>query len=212
MRGIDHVYLSSFMKMGGEFFDVIRNEEVVGKIEGLPNHEKESRKKYVGFYEGSDIQVGDWISGHKSKNLFYIDDLTTDIVHGQVLQVKGYYLTKSEYDKREEEKNRSNQPASTVIYNLNGANARVNNNSNDHSTNVVNTSPSDLFDEIKKVLKDNLKDESEVRDLRILVNEMENTQETPKFNEVYTRFITSAANHMTLLAPFLPALSQMIRV
>lgn len=203
--------LRTFMKMGGEFFDVIRNGEVIGKLEGLPNRDDGSHRRYVGFYEGSDVQMGDWIKGHKSKNLFYIDDLMTSIVQGKVLQIKGYYLTKSEYDKREEEKNLNNQPRSTVIYNLNGANSRVNNSSNDFSTNVIDTSPSDLFDEIRKVIKNNLEDEIEVRNLRILVNEMESAQETPKFNDVYTRFITSSANHMTLLAPFIPALSQMIR-
>lgn len=200
------------MRMGGEFFDVIRNEKIVGKVEGLPNHEKDSRRKYVGFYEGSDVRSGDWIEGHKSNNRFYIEDLITEIVHGKVLQVKGYYLTKTEYEKLEEEKNRSNQSTSTVIYNLNGSNSRVNNSSNDHSINVVNTNPSDLFDEIRNILKDNIENKDELRNLKLTVNELESAYETPKFNEVYTRFIANSANHMTLLAPFLPALSQMIKL
>lgn len=36
---------------------------------------------------------------------------------------------------------------------------------------------------------------------------MEGNQNKNTFNQAYTKFITSAANHKTLIAPFIPALS-----
>lgn len=72
-------------------------------------------------------------------------------------------------------------------------------------------SPTDLFDEIRTAFKEGISDEAELRSLREIVNEMENSQNTNTFNKAYTKFITSAANHMTLISPFIPALSQMIQ-
>lgn len=72
-------------------------------------------------------------------------------------------------------------------------------------------SPTDLFDEIRNVLKEGISDEAELRSLREIVNEMENSQNTNSFNKTYTNFITRAANHMTLISPFIPALSQMVQ-
>jgi len=74
----------------------------------------------------------------------------------------------------------------------------------------VNTSNNGLFDEIKSILNHNVADQDELRELRLLVNEMESKQNTSSFNQAYTKFITSAANHMTILSPVIPALTQMI--
>lgn len=198
--------LRRFMKMGGEKFEVYRNNKKISEVEGLLNHEESSKKAFVGFYPETDIKPGDWIRGVVSNNYLFIEDIKTDVVHGKAFQLKGYYLTEVEY-KRISEKNEK----ITIIYNLNGTNSRVNNNSNDQSINVVNMSPSDLFDEIRKVLKENISDEAELNYLREIINEMENSQNTNTFNQLYTKFITSAANHMTLISPFIPALSQMIQ-
>ena len=173
----------------------------------MPNREKATNRAYVGFYPNTDIKSGDWIRGRVSNNYFFIEDLKTNVIEGKAFQIKGYYLTENEYKKREEKE----EIATTIIYNLNGANSRINNNSTDQSINIVDMSPSDLFDEIRKVLKENISDEGELKSLREVVNEMENSQNTSKFNQVYTKFITSAANHMTLISPFIPALSQMIQ-
>lgn len=97
-----------------------------------------------------------------------------------------------------------------IIYNLYGANSRVNNSSTDQSINIVELSSDDLFDKIRNQLKSNIEDETERKELRELVNQLENSQGTGKFNEMYTKFITSAANHMSVISPFIPALSQMI--
>lgn len=201
--------LKAFMRTGGEFFEVIRDENKVAEVEGLPNREEATKKPYVGFFEGTDIQVGDWIRGKTSNDLLFIEDIKSQILHGKIFQIKAYYITKFQYEQKEKELQRKEQPS--IIYNLNGANTRVNNNSTDNSTNIINTSTSDLFDEIRKVLKETVVDEMELRVLREIVNEMENNQNSKGFNQAYTKFITGAASHMTVLSPLIPALSQMIQ-
>ncbi|QTL51774.1 MULTISPECIES: hypothetical protein [Priestia] len=94
----------------------------------------------------------------QSRSLFYIKDIKTDIIRSKSLQLKAYYLTKAEYDKKEEEKNRERQQNLTYCY-LNGDNAKVNNNSTDQSINIVNTNSEDLFGNIRKVLKEHLAEE-----------------------------------------------------
>lgn len=194
--------------MAGEVFEVIRDSNVISEVEGLPNREESTKIPYIGFYEGTDIRVGDWIKGKTSKDLLYIENIKSQVFQGKVLQIKGYYLTQHQYLQKENEF--AQKQGTNIVYNLNGANTRVNNHSNDYSTNIINASSSDLFEELRKVLKTNVHDTSEVVILTEIVNEMENSQNSNKFNQAYTKFITGAANHMTLISPFIPALSQMI--
>jgi hypothetical protein len=43
-----------------------------------------------------------------------------------------------------------------------------------------------------------------------LVNEMKVNAKKPKFNELYQNFIQSVANHMSIVAPFIPALTMLM--
>lgn len=99
----------------------------------------------------------------------------------------------------------STQP--TIIYNFHGANARVNNNSVDASVNVVTVSEKQLFDDVKKALATLSDMEAKAR----LTKEVETLQaqtEKPSRMAGYLKFIEHAANHLTVLSPFLPALAQ----
>ena len=104
----------------------------------------------------------------------------------------------------------SSQPR-PIIYNLIGPNTRVNIQSVDSSTNVVEVDPSELFEHIRKVIGQGVKDEQLLNTLQEKVTELEHTQGTTGFMVKYQEFIALAANHMTLLAPFIPALTQMLR-
>ncbi|CAH0345727.1 hypothetical protein [Bacillus sp. CECT 9360] len=168
--------LESFMEMGGEQFEVYRNDIKIEEVEGVPNREKETNRAYIGFYPNTDIEVGDRLVGKISKNKYYIDDKKSQVIQGSVFQLKGYYLTERELEKMEKEK----KTEQTIIYNLYGANARINNNSTDHSINIVDMSPDDLFDELRKSLKENINDEQEKAQLRELVNGLEGTKNTRK--------------------------------
>lgn len=202
------VSLKSFMKMGGEKFEVIRDNRLVSEVMGLPNREEGSKRPYIGFVPEADIKSGDWVKGIVSSDLLFIEDTKSQIFEGAVFQIKGYYLTKKEFEDVKLKVQQSNPP--TIIYNLNGANTRVNNNSTDNSFNVVDMSTK-LFDQIRNVVNNEIKNEDEKRELREIITEMEISQGSNKFNQVYTNFITSAANHMSIISPFIPELSKMIQ-
>lgn len=198
--------IKSFLGSYGEDYELTRNNKNLGIVRGLKNTEKGTNLKFIGFVPEVDIQVGDWLEGKVTKNVFFIRDITSDIVDGEVFQKKCFFLTRVEYEEREA----LQRPAQSIVYNLNGANTRVNNHSTDQSINVVNASNHEVFDEIKKILSENVDNQDELRELRLLINNMESTQNTSAFTQSYQKFITSAANHMTILSPFIPALTQMI--
>jgi hypothetical protein len=100
-------------------------------------------------------------------------------------------------------------PAATHTYNLNGPHARVNNNSIDASVNTSFASSQQLFAEIRDALT-SLEDVKQRAQLNAHIDEMEATQGTPGFLARYQAFVQGAANHVTVIGPFLPALSQLI--
>ncbi|RKD94140.1 hypothetical protein [Marinifilum flexuosum] len=94
------------------------------------------------------------------------------------------------------------------IYNVNGINSRVNINSIDNSSNIYND-PSLLFEEIKQTLESIAEKEIQETSLQLL-EDLKNTHNTPDFIGNYQKFISTLANHMTIIAPFIPALTQLI--
>lgn len=89
---------------------------------------------------------------------------------------------------------------------VSGNNARVNVHSVDKSVNTVNDAR--VFSELKVAITTQVP-AGESRD-RLLqsVNDMSSSVEDgPGFQGAYQRFISSAADHMTVIAPFLPALA-----
>ncbi|SNZ10642.1 hypothetical protein SAMN05421503_1818 [Terribacillus aidingensis] len=103
-----------------------------------------------------------------------------------------------------------NQVSNKIVYNLNGANSRVNNNSTDNSLNIVNSSPDELFDKLREQVSQHIEDPEIKRSLRQHISEMEANQDSPNFTVAYTKFINSIASHMTIFSPFIPALTQML--
>jgi hypothetical protein len=104
-------------------------------------------------------------------------------------------------------------PASTpssIVYNLIGDSSRVNINSQDISVNVKNITSDDLFEELKKAIEENEDNVDKKSKLLSLVDEMEDAQGTDRFRERYKEFVATAADHMTLLTPFLHALTQLL--
>jgi FlaG/FlaF family flagellin (archaellin) len=96
------------------------------------------------------------------------------------------------------------------VYNLTGANSRVNIQSSDSSTNVVNVESHQLFADIRQAIQQSSMDAELVQRLTERVEAMQASSDAPTFAKRYSEFIADAANHMTLLAPFLPALSQLL--
>ena len=97
-----------------------------------------------------------------------------------------------------------------VVYNLIGPNARVNIQSSDSSTNVVSVESAVLFDDLRETIRESSLDSTVEQQLIQNVEAMQSAVGTKKFAEHYGEFIAAAADHMTLVAPFLPALAQML--
>jgi hypothetical protein len=110
---------------------------------------------------------------------------------------------------------RSDAPASashggTVIYNLTGPNARFNINSVDSSTNVVSQAPPEFFEALRLAIQSRIPAGQEQRDLLAAAAALEQQTGKPTFAQRYSQFMALAANHMEVLVPFIPALTQML--
>jgi hypothetical protein len=90
-----------------------------------------------------------------------------------------------------------------------GDNSRVLVNSQDNSINVANSQL--LFAEIQNVVDSQIDDEKLKRDLLEKIAEMETNVGKGGFIKSYSDFVALAANHMTIIVPFLPALTQLLQ-
>jgi hypothetical protein len=99
---------------------------------------------------------------------------------------------------------------STVIYNLTGPNARFNINSVDSSTNVVSQAPPELFAALRVAIQSRIPAGQEQQDLLATAADLDQETGKPGFAQRYSRFMALAANHMEVLAPFIPALTQLL--
>jgi hypothetical protein len=92
---------------------------------------------------------------------------------------------------------------------LHGDNPRINVNSTDNSTNIASTSYDLLFVQMKEKAC-TITDEDDRKAIVERLDELEKAQGSAGFMRAYQNFIASAANHVTVFAPFLPALAQML--
>jgi hypothetical protein len=97
-----------------------------------------------------------------------------------------------------------------TVYNVTGPNARININSVDLSANVVDISAENLFTELRKAIREGVAETSRRAAVLKAVDGLETSKEKPSFGQRYREFIAAAADHMTLLAPFIPALTQLL--
>jgi hypothetical protein len=109
------------------------------------------------------------------------------------------------------EKESAPRPRSTgsIVYNVSGPNARINVHSSDNSTNVVNVAPAQLFKQLVAAIEAGVQADTERKALITRVSALEEGSRSGSFLSAYQQFIAAAANHMTIVAPFLPALAQL---
>ncbi|MGA9508661.1 MAG: hypothetical protein WBV55_08460 [Candidatus Sulfotelmatobacter sp.] len=105
---------------------------------------------------------------------------------------------------------KSEGPSVTTIYNVQGDNARVNVNSNDHSVNVVTKSKEEFFATLKQRIESGIPEGGERQKILSAMTALQESHGQPSFARRYADFIAVAANHMALLAPFIPALTEML--
>jgi hypothetical protein len=92
---------------------------------------------------------------------------------------------------------------------LHGHNPRVNMNSTDNSVNITSVSSDQLFVQLREAAR-SIGDESERTKIVAAINEMESAKQSSGFLHSYQNFMASAANHVTVFAPFISALAQML--
>lgn len=97
-----------------------------------------------------------------------------------------------------------------IIYQVSGY-GRVNVNSTDSSTNVVTVSRDQIFAKIREVVAAGVPAGPEQDSILDRLSALESAQNSPTFATTYTELISIAADHLTLLTPFLPALAEMAR-
>jgi hypothetical protein len=98
----------------------------------------------------------------------------------------------------------------TNVYHVYGHNPRWNVNSQDHSVNVMTVSSELVFTRQREAIANHIAAGDEQQDILNRLSVLEQAEGSRSFAQRYTEFISAAANHMTLLAPFIPALAEML--
>lgn len=94
------------------------------------------------------------------------------------------------------------------VINMIGPNSRVYIGSRDRSVNVTEITPEEVFSELRKIITEHVKAENQRTQLLLKVKELEESREKSSYSSKYTEFVNLAANHMTLFAPLIPALTK----
>jgi hypothetical protein len=102
-------------------------------------------------------------------------------------------------------------PNVTNVFHLKGDNSRVNMNSHDQSVNIVTTSGDQIFASLKREITSHIPAGNGQDEILDRLAQLEKAQSSPTFAQRYTEFISVAADHMTLIAPFVPALTEMLQ-
>ncbi len=97
-----------------------------------------------------------------------------------------------------------------VTYNVNGQNSRININSHDQSRNVAHAQSQQVFADMRHAVLQQLPSSPDRDRLLERIEQLEQAHGMPGFLSHYQEFITAAANHMTVLSPFFPALAQLL--
>lgn len=96
---------------------------------------------------------------------------------------------------------------------FNGNQNRINKHANDYSTNVsYNRSETSVFNQLRKTISESEVPQIEKNEIMSQIDLLEGSVGKPSFLEKYQNFITKAANHMTLISPFIPELTKLLPI
>ena len=101
-------------------------------------------------------------------------------------------------------------PHTVNIYNLHGAQSRVNIESTDQSVNVSTITEQQVFSGLRQAITESMPDDGERATILEKLNALEKSVHSSDFLSKYQAFINTVANHMTIILPFIPALTQML--
>ena len=156
---------------------------------------------------------GDQISVERRTALFTqweeygLDIIKQDLANGGFRFVGGPPATRKlalEWVRMKEAERAAVSPTISVS----GHNSRVNIHSTDQSHNTVVTGG--VFNELRQVIDDGVPNETQRVLLKRLIDDMEAAKDRKSFTGYYQALIASAADHMTIIAPFLTPLAGLL--
>jgi hypothetical protein len=103
---------------------------------------------------------------------------------------------------------RPQQPVN-ITYTASGSNARININSADSSVNVIGPEASEVFDRLREQLGQ-IEDEVKREEITATIDNMESAYSSEDFQARYKEFMAVMADHVTVFAPLLPALTNLL--
>ncbi len=98
----------------------------------------------------------------------------------------------------------------SVINNIYGERSKINIDSQDNSISFTEINNEIIFDDLRAIIEKSIPDINKKMELEEQIEEMKNTRKTDKFKESYKNFISSASDHMALIAPFIPTLASFL--
>jgi hypothetical protein len=98
----------------------------------------------------------------------------------------------------------------TNIYHVHGHNPRWVTNGSDHSVNIVTISSEQIFTNLRQQIEAEIPVGDERNDILEKLTALEQAQNSPSFAKRYSDFIAAAANHMALVGPFVPGLTELL--
>ena len=111
-----------------------------------------------------------------------------------------------------ETKIRPQQPQHvTNIYNLHGAQSRVNVQSTDSSVNIVTIEQQQVFEQVRQAITEGVADDAAKSLILDKLSKFEKSLHSEHVVSRYQDFINAVASHITIIMPFLPALAQMLK-
>jgi hypothetical protein len=134
-------------------------------------------------------------------------DVFTQMVESECTVTRGFVNVQIQRRRLTPKKEASTM---NTTYQLIGHASRVNVNSTDNSTNVVEVSEDQIFSQMRQDITTGVPAGEREIILEKLVA-LEKAQKTPSIALRYAEFIGAAANHMTIIGPFLPALTAMVQ-
>lgn len=142
--------------------------------------------------------------GDRSKAMYNLFEYILGTARNKRLEVED----RMRHSQRKGSEQSSPDARVNISYHLHG-HSRVNNSSQDSSVNISHQI-SEVFADVRQAIQGGIKNDEERARILDKLTELENAKGTPSFIDKYREFMATAANHVETIAPFLPALSQML--
>lgn len=176
-------------------FQVFRNSQLILTLKGLKNTEKNTNKKYIGFFPNVNIQVGDILINSGIK--YYITDLDTQTWKGQIASLKAYYQTTPP---------QASQSGSTIFNISNASNSIIGN----QQLSIINNSSFNI-DDFKQLIE--LYGKQDKQELYELVSLLKSCLDKDDFHKSkLSKFSNLIAKHSWLPTAIAQIISAFIQI